>query len=178
MKEVKPEHGFLTPAVANVEDMTQPMGPLEEGDQALVDVVREIPEGAISTDRQDGTSARVNKSKTLGEEVVYAHMSPPHGSTEQTTTAHIRSMPGIFGRISAGTHDLPVDKHKHASDRAVTYVSGNEVHKIGKSILDMKPDRAKAQAIKLDAARRIKIAHEHIEKPGNDSQLAKESANS
>jgi hypothetical protein len=48
-----------------IEDMTQPMGPLEEGDQALVDAAQKIPEGRHEV-RDDRGVTWVGKTESLG----------------------------------------------------------------------------------------------------------------
>lgn len=153
MKEVKAAYDFLTPPAANIEDMTQPMGPLEKGDQALVEAVEKLPEGEQTVELGDGTRVRIIKEASPGRDQAIAQISRSDGSVEQTGVL-IDKVPGV-GSISADISEWPADG---SGGRTIHEVRDNEVG----SIFDPKHDRESAQAIKHEVASKIDIAREHL----------------
>ena len=151
-------------SVMPIENMTQPMGPLEEGDQALVDVVNRIPEGEQDITDADGTRTYLRKEQGLrpdGEGVFR------HSDVEYRVTALARNASGYF------EDRVMIDKEKPGAEGIRTHTTeppglvrpairystmGNvEEHKFAQY-----RDRSKVQATKLEVARRINEAHERL----------------
>ncbi len=144
-EEVLPAHDFLTPPAAAIEDRTQPMGPLEKGDQALVDAVQAFPEGRQEIKHEDGSITYAVKEQNLMQDIVSTSTRGSDGSASGVSTS-INKMPGI-SNVSGS-----IDQKDAGGSRA--YVSGNTV---GADVLKMQaePNREKAQAIKLEIANKI-----------------------
>ncbi len=164
MKKVEAAYDFLTPPPANIEDMTQPMGPLEEGDQRIVDAVHRLPEGEHVVEQDDGTRIRIIKDKSYGREQAIAQTTKPDGSIEQAGTlinkpVSIGEAPGV-NDISADMSEWPADHRR--GGRTTHNVMGNRVG----NVMHLERDRPAAQAIKREVARKIDVAREGLGKAG------------
>jgi hypothetical protein len=152
VKEVQPAYDFMTPPAAAQEDIGQPLGPLEEGDQALVDAVASFPEGSYEVPHKNGKTFMVKKG-IPGQDVIAINKLNADGSTE-STGALIEKR--LSGHASAEVSGQPAHQiHGYASAQAF----GN---KAGTSVLNVVPDRQKAQEIKKVAAQEIETASEAI----------------
>lgn len=172
MQKVEGPYPFVTPPAARLEDRTQPMGPLEEGDQALVDAAHKLPAGEYVTE-QDGVRTRVLKDEGVGRDQVIATTTTPDGTIEQAGTL-IDSIPqgsiDRVGPISAGISLYPAGE---TGGKTIAEASGNEVG----SVFNAEYDRPKAQAIKLEVAREIDAATQRLEEGRvDDPALAAEMA--
>lgn len=173
MKEVKPAYDFLTPPAAAIEDMTQPMGPLEEGDQALVDAVQNVPAGEHMARQDDGSVVRLKKDGTYKQDIVLADTTEADGSTTGVST--------LISTVSSGSEGISASKSEYLAGerggRTTDHVSGNQVET---STLTMEPDRNKAQAVKLEVARKINEARDRIDQTGDtrsdDTELSRTAA--
>ncbi len=156
MQEVKPAYDFLTPPAARMEDRTQPMGPLEQGDQALVDAAHKLPEGRHEI-RHDGRGVTwVSKSESLGQDIAVVDTMTTDGAHEHASTL-INTIPGVEGISADIGHSTAWDQGSGSRAR----VSGN---RIGSDVLRMKvgTNRKEAQAIKLEVAGKIDAAREQM----------------
>jgi hypothetical protein len=155
-KPVEAPNPYVSPPVANIEDMTQPMGPLEEGDQALVDAAHRLPEGQHEIRHGDESVTWVNKSESLGQDVAVINTMTAEGAHESAGTL-INTVPGAEGISADMAHSTAWDQG--SGSRA--HVSGN---RIGSDVLQMKvgSNRREAQAIKLEVAGKIDAAAEQI----------------
>lgn len=168
-KEVAPPYDFMTPPAANLEDMTQPMGPLEEGDQALVDAAHKLPAGEHIAEHDDGTRTRVLKDEGFAREQVVTDTTLPDGTIEGASTL-IDSAPGVEG-INANISEWPAGER---GGHTVHNVMGNDV---GNVPGPREANREEAQAIKLETAREIDSARERLETARvQDPGLAREMA--
>lgn len=152
MKEVKAPYDFMVPPAANLEDMTQPVGPLLEGDQALVDAAHKLPAGEHVAEK-DGTYTRVSKYDELGRDQVVTHTTLPDGTVESASTL-IDYVPGMEG-ISADISEWPAGER---GGRTVAEASGNNVG----GVIHPQEDREQAQAIKLEVAHEIDAATQRL----------------
>lgn len=160
-KPVEAPNPYISPPAANVEDMTQPYGPLEEGDQAVIDAMHRLPERTgLGPDEHlareaDGTITRLARDGTFGQDIVTAHTTKPDGSTESVTA---------FVDVVPAMDTISVSKHDSYNGAAVDSIdaSGNEVG-VGHAA---ETDRAKAQAAKLEVASRIDKMRERIGEAG------------
>jgi hypothetical protein len=150
--------------------MPQAEAPLDnraEGDQALIHAADMLPEGERRLDHDDGTHTRVYKTEGPDRVQVVAEVSNPDGSTEQASTL-IKSAPGDEV-VSADIAKWPADKSKIESEQAVGDLVNGE--------LAPQPDRKRAEAIKLDVAKRIGNATQRLaERRVEDPELAREMA--
>lgn len=147
-----------------VEAMTQPMGPLERGDQAIVDVVANIPAGEHRV-TQDGVNTRVLKTEMPGRDMLSTQTLYPDGTWEETG-ADIGKATGA--RISADIADQPTVLGGEYN----TYTNGNNVGESvipasadGESTESITPavaDRKNAQRDKVEIARRIEAASKRL----------------
>lgn len=149
MNNTEYEQGF---PIEQLQNATQPMGPLEQGDQALVDAVQDIPNGDV-TGRLDNVWVRVSK---CGRDVVTERQGPD-GSIEQTAVT-VLSYPQP-GRVDARIEYWP--DGGRSNHRETNIAIGNEV---GEFLLYTCVDRKEAQKIKFLAAQNIKGATEHMKK--------------
>lgn len=156
-KPVEAPNSYVSPPAANIEDMTQPMGPLEEGDQALVDAANKVPEGRQEIRHSDGAVTWLGKQTNFGHNIVTVHRATPEGSTHDAAVL-ISKVPGVEG-ISGDISDKTAWDHAGGS-RA--HVSGNTV---GEDVLHMQaePNRKEAQAVKDLIADRIDKARERAD---------------
>lgn len=155
-KPVEAPNPYVARLAANIEDMTQPMGPLEEGDQALVDAAHRLPEGQHEIRHDDGGKTWVNKSENFGQDVAVVDTMTADGAHEHASTL-INKIPGIEGVSADISHSTEWDQG--SGSRA--YVTGNRV---GADVLNMKvgTKRREAQAIKLEVAKKIDAAREQL----------------
>lgn len=149
-KEVIPQISNTVSHAANFSDMTQPMGPLEQGDQAVVDAAHRLPEGEHVAEHADGSRTRVVKSKDGNMEVVVAKTTQADGSEEKVSTV-IDSVPGGNGI------DVDVDEFAGGEAKFSSAYQNN----VGEPF-DRHQDHKQAQAIKLDAADRIDAATKRL----------------
>jgi hypothetical protein len=156
MKTVETLNPYVEPSAANIDDMTQPMGPLEEGDQALVDATHKLPEGPQEIRHDDGGVTWANKSESLGQHVAVINTRNADGSYENAS-ALINTVPGIAGISADMGHSTAWDQGGGSRAR----VSGNS---IGSDVMNMKAGthHAEAQAIKLEVASKINAAAEQL----------------
>lgn len=157
MKKVEAPNPYVSPPAARLEDMTQPMGPLEQGDQALVDAVQQVPEGQHEAKHDGGSVTWVGKSESLGQDIVTVNTADGKGAMEGVATL-VSKIPAV-ANISADVHESPAGTR---GGRETAHVSGNSVRKDGDGVLETTPDRAEAQATKLEVARRIDEARERL----------------
>lgn len=163
-KPVEAPNPYVAPPAANIEDMTQPMGPLEEGDQALVDAAARLPEGRHEIrhgDEGEGVTW-VSKSESLGQDIAVVDTMTGDGAHEHASTL-IAKIPGVEGISADMGHSTAWDQGSGSK----AYVSGN---RIGSDVLKMKvgTNRKEAQAIKLEVAGKIdaaatKLGHDAVE---------------
>lgn len=155
-KPVEAPNPYVEPAVANIEDMTQPMGPLEEGDQALVDAAHRLPEGSHEIRQEDGSVTWVNKSEGLTQDIAVVNKMTADGGHEHAST--------LIDKIS-GAEGINADiKHSTAWDQgsgSKAFVGGN---RIGSGVMEIKVDthRREAQAIKLEIADKLDTAAKEL----------------
>lgn len=163
MQKVEAPNPYVSPPVANIEDMTQPMGPLEEGDQALVDASNMLPEGRHEIRHTDGSVTWLGKQASFGQDIVTVHRATPEGASHDAATL-INKIPGVEG-ISGDISDRTAWDRSGGSR---THVSGNTV---GGDVMSMqaKPNRKEAQAVKQVIADRIDRARERV---GSDRAAA------
>src|SRR5665213_2144010 len=143
------DQGYANPQVPRIQDMTQPMGPLDEGDQALADVAGGIPSGEHSAE-YDGGTVRVSKQRGAAEDVIVATTAKPDGSTEYASTVINRAPKGAV--IVARKREWPLGSF--GDSQRNTQALGNEVW-TGNNPFNREPDRQVAQALKLEVAERI-----------------------
>jgi hypothetical protein len=167
----------FTAGAANIEDVTQPMGPLEKGDQAIVDALHRLPDHTGMDVRPatelvardpDGTVTRIIKDGSYKQEMASAHTMRPDGSSESVSTL-MNPIPGTE-TISVTKTEQSADKGSHS-----VHVSGNKVAEGGD--LTGKTDRAQAQAIKLEVADKIdavtkRMSEEQIQDPALARDMA------
>jgi hypothetical protein len=138
----------------------QPMGPLEEGDQAVVDAVRKVERTA---GREGDTSARVSKIELPDHTSTAASITTPDGNVTvagghiypNKITANVRDTKEAPEGMSVGQW-----LSQPESQTTETYATNNTVIQDGQRPVI---DRHAAQAVKLEAARRIEAAQSHIE---------------
>lgn len=162
-KPVEAPNPYVGPPAANIEDMTQPMGPLEEGDQALVDAARLLPEGPHEIRHDDGSVTWVNKSESSGQNVAVVDTLTADGAHEHASTL-INKVPGIAGISADISHSAVWDQGSGSK----AHIAGN---RIGRDVTQMKvgTHRREAQAIKLEIASKIdaarkQLGHDAVEK--------------
>lgn len=149
MKKVEAPNPYVAPPAANIEDMTQPMGLLEEGDQALVDASNMVPEGRHEIKHTDGSVTWLGKQASFGQDIVTVHRATSEGSTHDAAVL-INKIPGAEG-ISGDISDKTAWDHSGGSS---AHVSGNT---IGGDVTSMQaqPNRKEAQEVKQLIADRI-----------------------
>jgi len=156
-RSVEAPNPYVSPPAANIENMTQPMGPLEEGDQALVDATHRLPEGRHEIRHDNGGMTWASKSESLGQHVAVVDTMNSDGSTEHASTL-INMMPVRENGVSA---DLGHSTEWDLGSGSKAHVSGN---RIGSDVLSMKvgTHRKEAQAIKLEVANKINAATKQL----------------
>lgn len=156
LKPVEAPNPYVGPPAANIEDMTQPMGPLEQGDQALVDAAHKLPEGQHEIRHEDGGVTWVNKSERFGQDIAVVDTMTADGAHEHADTL-INKIPGVAG-ISA---DI---SHSTVWDQGGGSRAHVEDNRIGSDVLKMKvgTNRREAQAIKLEIAGKIDNARKQL----------------
>ena len=162
------------PPAANLEDMTQPVGPLEKGDQALADAIQSFPEGNYRIENDDGTVSRYHgKTKTsdgsngVNTTITLQDAKEVDSSTDESGK---QLAAGIFlgsqigdrdpGSIAAQTREW---SSENRAGKVTSDVQGNEVQ-TGTTSTTMEVDRVRAQAQKLEMAKQINDARERIGK--------------
>ncbi len=153
-KKVEAMYSYMTPPSANFEDMTQPMGPLEQGDQALVDAAQEIPEGEHIVELDDGSQIRIIKEARHDQHAI-VQTTRPDGSIEQAGTM----ITPARNYISADIAQWPAGD---GGGRTTHEARGGEVG----SVLDPEQNRESSQAIKLEVADKITTARKHLGETG------------
>jgi hypothetical protein len=163
MQEVQPAYDFLPAPAARPEDITQPMGPLEQGDQALVDAAHRLPEGQHEIEHAGGSKTWVNKSESLGQDIAVINTITAEGDHRHASTT-INTVPGMAGISADISHSTAWDQAGGSRAR----VSGNE---IGRDVMQMKvgTHRREAQAIKLEVASQIDAVRDQL---GHDAVKA------
>lgn len=138
--------------------MTQPMGPLERGDQAVVDALHRLPEHSgqgrateLTAHDPDGSTTWMARGSFANEDLVTGHIKHRDEGSETVTAVVDPTRGGDAISISMG------DSYAGSSPDVV-HVSGNEVeaHRVKVT------DRAQAQALKLEAAGRLDTMREHV----------------
>lgn len=170
METLQASHAPMEDSAVPIEQMTQPMGPLEEGDQTLVDAAHRIPAGVHEARHPDGTLTRVVKGEHPDRDVVTTTTYSPDG-TGKEASATITHTPGLEG-VRASSREWPTNEE---SKNGSNEVHRNDVQD-GPSILDMKHDREQAQAVKLQIARHIDQAGQNVDTRIQDPEVAREMA--
>jgi hypothetical protein len=155
-KVVEAPNQYIDPLAVNIEDATQPMGPLEQGDQALVDAAHRLPEGSHEIRHKDGDVTWAHKFESLGQNIATVDTMTSDNNIEHASTL-INTVPGDGGISANISHQAPWSQAVGSTARA----SGNRV---GADVMRMKdqPSRREAQAIKLEVARKIDAAAEQL----------------
>lgn len=176
-KTVETLSPYIPASAANIEDMTQPMGPLEEGDQAIVDALHRLPDhtgmDVVPTTKlmardADGAVTHLTKDGTYKQEMAAVHTMRPDGSSESVSTL-VNPIPGME-TIRVTKREASAEAGSHSE-----YVSGNKVaERAGE---EGETDRARAQAIKLKVAEKIDAATRRMsEEQIQDPVLARDMA--
>ncbi|HYH36552.1 MAG TPA: hypothetical protein VD706_03570 [Candidatus Saccharimonadales bacterium] len=152
------------------------MGPLEEGDQKLVDAVHRLPADRHVMEMPNGGFVRTVKHEIPGGLIANAEVSTPDGATERAGTL-IDTVPRSSGNdVIADIAEWPAgEQFGRTTDEAV----GNKVRDEGedKDLFAMRHDRAEAQAIKLKVAGKLEQATRHLsDNQIQDRELARDMA--
>lgn len=154
MKEVQPIYDFLTPPAAAQEDITQPMGPLEEGDQALVDAIADFPEGLHQVPHENGKTFMA-KENLPGQDVVTVTTMKSNGSRNEVGGLIEKRLGGHTSADIQGQAALQISPDITSVQAFGSEAWANTPHDIGS-------DRQKVQEIKKVTAQEIKAASEAI----------------
>ncbi|GEM_PF-6858482 len=161
MQEVHPAYDFLPAPAARIEDRTQPMGPLEEGDQALVDATHLLPKGRHEIRHDNGDVTWINKSESLGQDIAVVDTVTSDGAHGHASTL-ISKVPVHKGPVNEGiSADIGHSTVWDQASGSKAYVAGN---RIGGDVTRMKvgTHRTEAQAIKLEIASQIDTARKQL----------------
>lgn len=175
-----------TKAIPTEMDITRPAGPLEEGDQLLMDAVDRIGKGVYVPDHKYAPKRKpwVKIVKTFDNFVEYASISEPNGMLKQPTE---QTAAGGDSRLAVGGgKDTEISAHigdnSQPQERGTIRHAFNEVVEGNKviddpnanNILDREKrlDRQEAQAIKKEAAHRIDRAREMLGEMGVDATVS------
>ncbi|HYF97230.1 MAG TPA: hypothetical protein VD947_04320 [Patescibacteria group bacterium] len=145
-----------------LEEMTQPMGPLQEGDQALVDAVNKLPEGEHVVAGQDGSFAAVEKEKGPATTIVTTRTTEAADGSVKETNALIHKLP-LRGGITTKTiyTEVPGPDSRGRGEKSTTLETIE--NQVAVNFGELTKDRERAQQVKLDAAGKIDTVREKVE---------------
>jgi hypothetical protein len=167
MNKVRLTHTTQIPA--RIEDMTQPMGPLEEGDQALIDAIHRSPDANHKRVQTDGSETSVSKWEDVGgvvlkyetdygldggkeEGKVNIDYFKPNGPVRPNGPAFPLSSDPIF---KAGIRlDITRTPPDEDAEPTFTQIANNRVDDIDGARFN----RSEVQNLKLEIAKRIDAA--------------------
>lgn len=159
-------------AVTSELEQTRPMGPLEEGDQMVIDAIDRLDEGTHESTRAHSSRnnwAKVEKGQEPSEpggvsvnaelhEQSFFHRNQPYEAAEVKVDAD---------EIRATVRDGEMIGVGFRSTQATAIAAGNEA-KIGGSYREpFIEDRKVAQNVKKEVARRINAAADELERSGS-----------
>ncbi len=134
---------------------SRPAGPLEEGDQALVDAIQAVAEGAdrIGKIDENGTYAHlIRKTTPANHDIVIANTSTSSGVKEY-----------LAGRGASGGTAAFI-RQRSTRDPRYHVVSATTASKVGKNPDTLEVDRAGAQQLKLEIAQNINQIREDLDR--------------
>lgn len=144
----------------------RPMGPLEEGDQAVIDALDSINRGTFETARASIvsiTGCRQDR-RAWSLEASLASRSIPFIGKQSKQKTQVEVSPDGIVAVLEDTPDIAQPR-----ERSEVAVYQNRVREDGR--VNSADDRARAQAIKQEAAARILSVRKHMGRKGVHAAL-------